>query len=367
MWNTVKRLFFGIALILIAGTILLVSDMKSRQSQGSRQGPLRIAILKHASNSLLDEVEAGLLSTLESRGFRNGDKTILQRFCAEGDQSTSNMIAKQITDGSYRMVLTISTLSLQAVATANQAGKALHVFAAVTDPSGAKVGIRRMDSTEKPPHLAGIGTFQPVEKVIRLARSFYPGLKVLGTVWNPTEANSEACVMKARATCQQLGITLMESSVEQSRDVREAAESLIGRGIQAFWLGGDVTVSSAVEAYANVANRARIPLFTNTSGYVRKGACFDLGANYFEVGAQEARIAADILEGRTDPAKFPIRDFMPARIMLNEAVRRQLKEPWQFTEEAGRQAAMIIDEKGQEVRQVKDLGESVPAQAAPAK
>jgi putative tryptophan/tyrosine transport system substrate-binding protein len=361
MWNTGKRLFLGLALILVAATVLLVSDWKSRRGQGKRQGPLLIAVLKHASNSLLDEVETGMLTTLESRGYRNGENTRIQRFCSEGDQATSNMIAKQITDGSYRLVLTISTLSLQAVAGANKEGKAIHVFAAVTDPSGAKVGIRRMDSTEKPPYLTGIGTFQPVEKSIRLAKSFLPGLKVLGAVWNPAEANSEACVMKARAACKNLGITLLESSVEQSRDVREAAESLLGRGIQAFWLGGDVTVSSAVDAYANLANKAGIPLFTNTSGYVRKGACFDLGANYFEVGSQEARIAADILDGKVDPAKYAVSDFMPARIMLNEAVRRQLKEPWRFTEEAVKQAAMIIDENGKEIRQNSDLGEPAAA------
>lgn len=357
MWNTGKRLILGMTLILLAAAVLILSDWRSRKGQSNAGGPLSIAILKHVSNTILDEIETGLLTTLEKRGYRQGESLRLQRFCAEGDQATSNTIAKQITDGTYRMVMTISTLSLQAVAGANREGKAIHIFAGVTDPAGAGIGIRRMDSLEKPPHLAGIGTFQPVEKIIRMAKSFKPDLKTLGAVWNPTEANSEACTFKARAVCRELGITLLEASIEQSKDVREAVESLIGRGAQAFWLGGDVAVSSAIDAYCDTVRKAGIPLFSNTSGHVRKGTLFDLGANYWEVGAREADIAADILDGKRDPAKMPVSDFMPSRIMLNEKIRQGLKENWNFTAEARKQAALVIDAEGKEIKQKDDLGE----------
>ena len=35
----------------------------------------------------------------------------------------------------------------------------VHVFGGVTDPAGAGVGIQKMNSTNKPPWLAGLGTF----------------------------------------------------------------------------------------------------------------------------------------------------------------------------------------------------------------
>jgi putative ABC transport system substrate-binding protein len=139
-----------------------------------------------------------------------------------------------------------------------------------------------------------------------------------------------------------LGITLLEANAEQSRDVREAVESLIGRGVQAMWLGGDVAARSAIDAYADVVNRAGIALFTNYSGYVKKGTLFDLGANYYEVGSKQGQLAADILDGKVDPATVPVVDFMPSRLMLNEKIRRGLKAPWQFTAEALKQSVLTI-------------------------
>jgi len=104
---------------------------------------------------------------LTERGYRDGDKIRLHRFSAEADLPTANTIAKQITDGSYPMVITISTLSLQAVAGANTAGRATHVFGGVTDPPGAGVGIEKLGSLNKPKYLTGFGTFQPVDKILR--------------------------------------------------------------------------------------------------------------------------------------------------------------------------------------------------------
>ena len=113
-----------------------------------------------ASNALLDEVEQGVMEQLAAAGYKDGERLAIRRFSAEGDLSTANAIAKQVADGSFHMAITISTLSLQCVANANKDGGAIHVFGGVSDPAGAGVGIRQMNSTNKPPWLAGIGTFQ---------------------------------------------------------------------------------------------------------------------------------------------------------------------------------------------------------------
>ena len=189
-----------------------------------------------------------------------------------------------MTDGSFKMAITVSTLVLQCVANANKDGRAIHVFGGVTDPAGAGVGIRQMNSTNKPPWLAGIGSFQPVEQILREAKRLWPDLKVVGTVWNPAERNSEACTLKAREVCRRWACSSWKRMSDQSKDVREAADSLVARGVQAFWTGADVTVINATAALCEVALKARIPVFSNTSGHVREGTLFDLGANYCEVG-----------------------------------------------------------------------------------
>lgn len=362
-----SRVFLSLVLLAAAALTLLLSDLRSREGSrsGATSGSTRIpvAILKHTSNSLLDETENGVLDHLAANGYRDGERIALQRFSAEGDLPTANTIAKRITDGSFKLVISISTLSLQCVANANKEGRALHVFGAVTDPAGASVGIREMNSTNKPPWMTGIGSFQPVERIFREAKRLWPELKVVGVVWNPTEPNSEACTVKARQICQELGIKLIEAHVDQSKDVREAADSLVARGAQAFWTGADVTVANAISALSDSAARARIPVFSNMAGHVREGGLFDLGANYFEVGEAIGDLAAGVLSG-LNPATLPVTNFMPERVMLNRQVLKKLRDPWRFTDDLVARAALIIGEDGQVEKDVSKTA-SVAAKSQP--
>jgi len=340
MLTIIRRLWLGAAVIIAAAAILLLSDLRSRRDTGSGR-PLRIAVVKLVSNSLLDDVEAGLIEKLNARGFGQG----VTRYSAEGDIATANAIARQVTDGGYRMVISISTVMMQIVAAANREGRTVHVFAAVTDPAGAGVGIERLDSLQKPAYMTGLGTFQPVEAIFRKAREFFPELKVVGTAWNPAEANSAACMQKARSLAAELGITLHEAPIEQAGDVPQAAESLIGRGVQAIWAGCDATLNTGIDALCAAAGRARIPVFSNSGRHVLHGSLFDVGADYVEVGRAAADLAAAILEG-ADPALIPVRNFMPETLMLNLQVLQGLRDPWSFPPSARAAAALEIDEQG---------------------
>src|SRR5262249_6317763 len=152
------------------------------------------------------------------------------------------------TDGKFDLVLTASTLSMQAVANANKAGKTIHVFGAVADPFSAGIGLNRDKPMDHPRHLVGIGSFIPVAGNFELARRMFPALETVGVAWTPAESNSRAFTIKARETCQALGIQLLETTVENSSGVGEAANSLVSRGAQALWIGGDVTVMVAADA-----------------------------------------------------------------------------------------------------------------------
>ncbi|HNW94173.1 MAG TPA: ABC transporter substrate-binding protein, partial [bacterium] len=210
----------------------------------------------------------------------------------------------------------VSTPGLQTVANANKDGRTTHIFSIVTDPAGAGVGISRDNPLGHPAHLAGIGTFQPVEKLFRVLHEIKPDLKRVGTIWSSAEACSAACLVKARTICRELGITLVETTVDNSAGVREAAQALTSRGVEAIWIGGDNTVEVATDAVIGVAAAARIPVFTNNPEHSPLGALVTLGANYYEVGRSAGTLAAEILAGR-DPATVRIEDVTPPRLYLN--------------------------------------------------
>ncbi len=342
-WFVMRRLSFGIFLIVLVSGILLYADRKSGKPEIKRV--FNIAIMQHTSQAVLDEGVQGMIDGLAETGFKDRENIAIRRYCAEGDMATANAIARDITNGPFDLIMTASTLSLQAVAGANKEGKTPHIFAIVSDPAGAGVGISREDPFNHPKHLAGFGSMQPVKEAFRLAVKLYPGLKTVGVVWNPSEQNSEANVRLARDICKELGISLLEANADAASAVFEAASSLVARGVQALWIGADTTVITGTDTVISAAKKGNIPVFTNTPPLARRGAIFDLGANYHEVGRLAGLLAGQVLHG-TDPATIPVSNIVPEKFIINKLALNGLKDPWRLPEDVLRCADEVIDETG---------------------
>ncbi len=370
MWSIFKRLFLGFFLIAVTSGVLLLSDAKSRRT-GDRNSTaaspqtkvFHVALVLNASQSILEQGAQGMLEGLAEKGFADGQRIAVKKYNAEGDMPTLAAIAKEITDGKYDLILTVSTPALQAVANANKAGKTLHVFALVSDPYGAGVGISRENHLDHPRHMAGFGTMQPVEASLRLARQMRPELKTVGVVWNPAEANSEACTKRARKVCEELGITLLESTVDNSAGVLESANALVARGVEALWIGGDNTVLVAVDSMIQAGRQGKIPVFTVIPPHAERGALFDVGADYHEVGRLTGNLAAEILSGR-ESATVAIENVVPEMLLINQLVVKNLKDNWRLPPELLEKANVLIDAQGKHAK-AKSVKASAPVSQIP--
>jgi len=246
------------------------------------------------------------------------------------------------------LLLTVSTLSLQSVANANRDIRKPHVFALVTDPAATGVGISAKDPLDHPAWMAGYGTMQPIEPAFQIARAMKPDLQRVGVVWNAAEANSEAQIKLARKVCAGLGIELMESTIDTSAGVGEAAAALVARGVQAIFVPGDVMVMVGIDPLLAAAKKNDVAVFTVIPPNARKGALFDLGADYYEVGRHSGELAADILDGR-DPTKIPIVNYLPESLFLNEQTLAALaSKGWQLPAEVRARAKVLIAADGAE-------------------
>ena len=348
MLQAFRRLALGLILIAAAAALLLLSDLGSRIQAKGKSHPQtirRVAVLQHASQSVLDQGRDGIFAGLAERGWKEGQNLEIKRYNAEGDVTVSQAIAREMVSGGNDLLLTISTPSLQAVANANKAAARPHVFGLVTSPVAAGVGIT--SPTDHPAWLAGYGTMQPVAKAFETARSMNPALKTVGVVWNAGEANAEAQVKLARKVCADMGLTLSETTVENSAGVGEAAAALVSRGVDAIWMPGDVTVITAVDSVIAAAKKGRIPVFTVIPPNAKRGALFDLGADYQEVGRLTGLLAGDILNGR-DPASISIENVMPETLTLNLQTATGLKAKWTIPDSFIQSAGLVIDENGVE-------------------
>ena len=350
MTGALRRLSLGFILMAAAAAVLLLSDLGSRVSTAPKANAgrvMRVAMLQHASQAILDQGREGMIAGLKEKGWEQGRNLELKLYNAEGDNAVSQTIAKEMAGGGYDLLMTISTVSLQAVANANKVGGTKHVFALVSDPSIAGVGVSNANPLDHPAHLAGFGTMQPIAEAFKAAREMNPALAKVGVVWNAAEANSEAQVKLARTVCAELGIELMESTVDNSSGVAEAAGALVARGADALWMGGDVTVMTAADSLIATTKKGRIPVFTVIPPNVKKGSLFDLGADYPEVGRLAGNLAGEILSGRS-PATVPITNVMPEMLALNEQSTQDLKATWKITDAMRQRAQLIMDAKGVE-------------------
>ncbi len=336
-----KRLSLGLLLIGGTSAILLLSDVERRTTDSSQ---VKVAILQYATSPLMDAGVKGMREALND-SFSKPETLTLQIYNAYGDMPTANAIASEITSGQFDLILTSSTPAMQAVANANRLGKTTHVFGLVADPFGAGVGINRENPLDHPAHLVGIGSFIPVRPAFELAREMFPNLKTVGEVWNPAESNSEAFTREARRITADLGIELLEATVDNSAGVFEAASSLVSRGVEAIWMGGDNTVASAADSVLAAARAGHIPVFSILTGNAEKGALFESGADFYEIGRQTGELAARILEG-ADPATIPVVNSVPAQLVINRTALSGLRDPWRPTREALDRAHSVIDESG---------------------
>ncbi len=342
-----KRLILGIALIAGAAAVLLWSDLEARIGAKSTSGTTRIAIVQNASQPIMEDGIVGITESLKTRGYEDGKNISIKRFNAEQDIGTANSIAKEVTSGSYDMVISMTTVSLQTIASANKTGKKVdHVYGFVSNPPGAGVGIDPKDLSIHPPYMVGYGTMQPIKQAFELIKKMNPSLTKLGLVWNSAEANSLSQTTFARKIAPSLGITLMEANAENSTAVSDAAASLVSRGVEAIWVSGDVTVLVAVDTVIEAARRGRIPVISVIPPTVKKGALLDIGGNYTMVGRAMGMRAADVLDGHR-PSEFRAEFYQPETITINKKALVGLKGTWNIPADIESRASLIIDDKGE--------------------
>jgi ABC-type uncharacterized transport system substrate-binding protein len=343
-----KKLILGLALIIGAAAVLLYSDLDSRRvAVHSKSRVLRVAAVQQISIPALDEGIAGAFEALKDRGYSDGGRIAVTKYNAQGDVSTANAVAKNVTSSNFDLILSFSTVSLQTIANANRFATPprRHVFSLVSDPYAAGVGVSRENHLNHPPYMTGLGSLAPVQQAFELARRMQPALRRVGLVWDPSEVNSVVTTTLARKVCTSMGITLIEANAENSTAIAEATASLLSRSVQAIWVSPDLVASHGLDLIISKARTAQIPVFTSIPTSGASGALFELGANYEAIGKVAGNLAADILDGR-DPAMVPVENVIPIRLKVNKVALANLHEKWQIADDVAESANMVVDEKG---------------------
>jgi putative ABC transport system permease protein len=286
-------------------------------STGAGGAHKRVALFLFSEHAAVLETARGVVEELKSSDILQTNHITIDTKNAQNEFHLAQSIAQDIVRQQYDYIITLSTPALQIMAQANK--KIPHVFGAVTDPYGMGVAKTPHDHLA---HVTGVATLQPVETTIRVMRELFPRATRIGILWNPGEACSRACTLKAREVCKTYQFELVEAIVSNSSEIMNALTSILNRKIDLFLTSGDNTVAMALESIAAVLRKYRIPYFTNSPSDVDLGTFVSIGADYHEVGKKTARMALRVINGE-EAQNIPIDDFAPEKMYVNLKLARE--------------------------------------------
>ncbi|MDR0785973.1 MAG: ABC transporter substrate-binding protein [Treponema sp.] len=293
-----KRL---IGLAVIAAIIGLVGCTKRAESSPSIQNqsgerPYRIGIAKIVQHEALDATEQGVQDALKAKGLN----VVFDLQNANGDVNTASQIANKFKSDNVDVAVGVATPMAQALA--NVFKETPVVFTVVTDPVGAKL-VSSLSNGDG--NVTGLSDAIPTADHIALFREI-AGISRLGYIYTSSEANSITALGIMEEACKNLGLTLVTQSINNSAELRQAAEAVVGR-VDGIYLTTDNTVFSALPALVQVFGAARKPIFSGDVTAAQNGGCMiAAGFNYYTAGVVTGDIIADILKGK-NPAEIPVR------------------------------------------------------------
>jgi putative tryptophan/tyrosine transport system substrate-binding protein len=261
----------------------------------------RIGYAQIVDHPALNEIRQGFLDGLRDAGYVEGQNLVFDYQNAQGDVANARNIAEKFVADQVDLIATCTTPNSQAAAQVAGGTSIPVVFGCVTNPVAAGI----IDSLEQPSGTNITGQYNPlpISELFDLFLEIYPDLRVIGTIYNASEDNSVFINRESKAEAEARGLEWIEVTVASSADVKTAAESLLGR-IDAYVVGQDNTVASALEAVVQVARDNSLPLFAMDPLAVERGAIASLAADQYDSGYQWAQeMVVPVLEG-TDPGSM---------------------------------------------------------------
>jgi len=255
-----------------------------------------VGISKIVAHPALDATEKGIQDELAAQGL----SVAFDLQNANGDVNTATQIATKFKNDKVSAVVAIATPT--AVAAANAIKDIPVIFSVITDPVGA--GLVGPDNKGQG-NVTGlsdkIDVLQNITLFARVAK-----IKTLGYIYTSSEANSAASLADVKASCDKLGITLVEQTITNSSEVKQATEAIIKR-VDGIYLTTDNTVFSALPSLIEVALANKKPVFSADTTSAMEGGCLIAsGFDYYKAGRATGKIVADVLRGKA-PADIPVK------------------------------------------------------------
>ncbi|MFG6120579.1 ABC transporter substrate-binding protein [Thalassobacillus sp. B23F22_16] len=318
-----KKGLMGVMMLLFASMALLAGCA----SDASGDEKVTIGVTQIVEHPSLDAAFEGFKEALAENGYVEGENVTYDVQIAQGDMNNAQSIANNFVGDKVDLIFANATPSAQSALNATK--DIPIIFTSVTDPVGANL----VSSFEEPgDNITGTSDTHPdaIPQTINFIVDELQPEKI-GVIYNSGEQNSTVQVDVIKEVLGDTNVELVPVSVSTSAEVKQAAESLVGR-VDAMYIPTDNTVVSALESVIDVAQKEDIPMFAGELDSVEAGAVAGSGFSYKDLGYETGEMAAQVLNGDKEPSDIPVSYPKNLKLVINkdaaEAQGLEIKDEW---------------------------------------
>jgi putative tryptophan/tyrosine transport system substrate-binding protein len=299
MFGISRRSAIAALAMLAAGPAL--AEMRTAPEPGRTY---RIGFAQIVDHPALTATRQGFIDALKDAGFVVGKNLVIDYQSAQGNPGTARNIIEKFIADKVDLIAPCTTPVVVAALRLAKDTKIPVAFGCVTDP--VETGI--LKSATEPTHtnVTGFYTIPPVKRNIDTFLAIKPGIKTIGTIFNSGETNSVTLNKRAKVEAEKHGIKWIEVTVTSSAEIKNAAESLVGR-VDAIVTPQDNTVASAYAAITKVARENKIAWFSLDVLAVERGAIAGIAQHQYQNGVDWAKkVAVPVLLGKDPGTVVPV-------------------------------------------------------------
>lgn len=281
-----------------------------------KEGQITIGIGQFAEHASLDNCKNGFLEGLKEEGYIEDENLKVIFDNAQADGGAANQIANDFVAKKVDLICAIATPMAQSAYGAAKDTDIPVIYTAITDPVLAELA--KEDKTPNG-NITGTSDKLPVEKQLEMIRKVLPDAKTIGILYSTSEINSVSAIDEYKAAAADYGFEIVESGIATAADIPLAADNLLEK-VDCINNLTDNTVVNSLPVILNKAADKKIPVFGSEVEQVKIGCLAAVGLDYYDLGVQTGKMAAQILKGEKKASEMNFQVIEEAAFYGNTAV-----------------------------------------------
>lgn len=289
-------------------TILLFSLTILTACHSEKSSAPKIGIVVPLEHTAMKEIVAGFSETLTNLYHQPVEIKVAN---AQSDNNLQRAIIQQMRDENYTMIVPIGTGATEMSLAMIKDKPVVSLAAEISEHDR---------QARKNCNIALVRDEISSKKIIAFIHTVYPNITDMTLIHSSADKVFPE-VNETIAAGKQYNITvhhIMASSLPELTSITQSIPSQT----QAIFILKDSLIVSGISTLANAAHSRHIPLITSDQGSVQDGAGFALGVHEKQIGVEGAKLAAEVLMGKS-ACTLPIAEMKNLTVFINQSALSQ--------------------------------------------